>query len=131
MNNRPKRNTPAGEAPQRAIYILSIPIRSEIFSVGFSCGKVTEWKGMGKGVSWHNTQFCDLKSTRAIRQDRWKPITNGKRNSTPAIPTLTPAGASTISTSSSRRDAITTSFKAALNKLAVAPAGTVPGLWIR
>ena len=58
---------------------------------------------MGKGVSWHNTQFCDLKNTRAIRQDRWKPITNGKRNSTPAIPTLTPAGASTISISSSRR----------------------------
>ena len=52
---------------------------------------------------WHNTQFCDLKNTRAIRQDRWKPITNGKRNSTPAIPTLTPAGASTISTLSSKK----------------------------
>ena len=50
-----------------------------------------------------NMKFCDLKNTRAIRQDRWKPITNGKRNSTPAIPILTPAGASTISTSSSRR----------------------------
>jgi hypothetical protein len=54
-----------------------------------------------------------------------------EKNSTPAIPTLTPAGASTISTSSSRRDAITTSFKAALNKLAAAPAGTAPVLWIR
>ena len=31
----------------------------------------------------------------------------------------------------SRRDAITTSFKAALNRLAAAPAGTAPGLWIR
>ena len=34
---------------------------------------------MGKGASWHNTQFCDLKSTRAIRQGRWKPITNGRK----------------------------------------------------
>ncbi len=63
---------------------------------------------MGKGVSWHNTQFCDLRSTRATRQDRWKPITNGKRNSTPAIPTLTPAGANTTSISSSRRAGTTT-----------------------
>ena len=63
---------------------------------------------MGKGVSWHNTQFCDLKNTKAIRQDRWKPITNGKRNSTPAIPILTPAGASTISTLLSRRAGTTT-----------------------
>jgi len=73
---------------------------------------------MGKGVSWHNTQFCDLKNTKAIRQDHWKPIMNGKRNSTPAIPTLTPAGASTISTLLSRRAGTTTSFKAALNRLA-------------
>ena len=71
---------------------------------------------MGKGVSWHNTQFCDLKNTRAIRQDRWKPITNGKRNSTPAIPTLTPAGASTISTSSSRRAGTTTSFRSRIEQ---------------
>ena len=81
---------------------------------------------MGKGVSWRNTQFCDLKNTRAIRQDRWKPITNGKRNSTPAIPTLTLAGASTISISLSQRAGTTTSLKAALNKLAAAPAGTAP-----
>ena len=33
------------------IYILSIPFLSEIFSAGFSCGKVPERNGMGKGVS--------------------------------------------------------------------------------
>ena len=51
---------------------------------------------MGKGVQWHNTQFCDLRSTRATRRGRWKPTMNGKRSSTPATRTLTPAGASTI-----------------------------------
>ena len=131
MNDHPKRNTPAGEASQRAIYILSIPIRSEIFSAGFSCGKVPKRNGMGKGVSWHNTQFCDLKNTRAIRQDRCKPITNGKRNSTPATRILTPAGASTISISSSRRAAITISFRAALNKPDAAPARIAHALSIR
>ena len=48
---------------------------------------------MGKGVQWHNTQFCDLRSTRATRRGRWKPTMNGKRSSTPATRTLTPAGA--------------------------------------
>ena len=57
----------------------------------------TEGKGTRKGVYGTTRNFGDLKSTRATRQDRWKPITKGKRNSTPAIPTLTPAGASTIS----------------------------------
>ena len=34
---------------------------------------------MGKGVQWHNTQFCDLRSTRATRRGRWKPTMNGKK----------------------------------------------------
>jgi len=38
---------------------------------------------MGKGAEWHNTQFYGLRSTRAIRQGRWKPITNGRKNNTP------------------------------------------------
>ena len=37
---------------------------------------------MGKGAEWHNTQFCALRSTRATRQGRWKPITNARKNST-------------------------------------------------
>ncbi len=41
--------------------------------------KTPDRKGMGKGAEWHNTQFCDLKSTRATRQDRWKPITNDRK----------------------------------------------------
>ena len=41
---------------KRFIYILSIPIRSEIFSAGFSCGKVPERKGTGKGV--YGTTRC-------------------------------------------------------------------------
>ena len=53
--------------------------------------KTPDEKGMGKGVLWHNTQSCVLRSTRATRQGRWKPITNGRKNSTPAIPTLTQA----------------------------------------
>ena len=48
---------------------------------------------MGKGAEWHNTQFCGLRSTRATRQGRWKPITKDRKNSMPAIPTLTQAGA--------------------------------------
>ena len=71
---------------------------------------------MGKGAEWHNTQFCGLRNTRATRQGRWKPITNGRKNNTPATPTLTQAGANTTSISSSRRDAITTSFRAGLSK---------------
>ena len=63
---------------------------------------------MGKGVSWHNTQSCDLKNTKAIRQDRWKPITNGKRNSTPAIPTLTQAGCRTRKDSTRFADTLIT-----------------------
>ena len=39
---------------------------------------------MGKGAEWHNTQFCGLRSTRATRQGRWKPITKHKGN--PARP---------------------------------------------
>ena len=54
-------------------------------------------KGMGKGAEWHNTQFCGLRSTRATRQGRWKPITKDRKNNTPATPTLTQAGANTIS----------------------------------
>ena len=69
-------------------------------------------KGMGKGAEWHNTQFCGLRSTRATRQGRWKPITKDRKNSIPAIPTFTQAGANTTSISSSRRDAITTSIRA-------------------
>lgn len=33
---------------------------------------------MGKGVQWHNTQFCDLRSTRATRRGRWKPTIHHK-----------------------------------------------------
>ena len=76
---------------------------------------------MGKGVQWHNTQFCDLRSTRATRRGRWKPTMNGKRSSTPATRTLTPAGASTISTSSSRMAATTISFRAASSRPDAAP----------
>lgn len=71
---------------------------------------------MGKGAEWHNTQFCGLRSTRATRQGRWKPITKGRKNSMPATPTLTPLRASTTSISSSRREAITISFKTVFNR---------------
>ena len=79
------------------IYILSIPILSELFSAGFSLWKTPDRKGMGKGAEWHNTQFYGLRSTRATRQGRWKPITKDRKNSMPAIPTLTQAGANTTS----------------------------------
>ena len=49
---------------------------------------------------------------------------NGKRSSTPATRTLTPAGASTISTSSSRMAATTISFRAASSRPDAAPART-------
>lgn len=58
---------------KRFIYILSIPILSELISAGFSLWKTPDRKGMGKGAEWHNTQFCGLRSTRATRQGRWKP----------------------------------------------------------
>ena len=35
---------------------------------------------MGKGAEWHNTQFCGLRSIRATRQGRWKPITKDRKN---------------------------------------------------
>lgn len=35
---------------------------------------------MGKGAEWHNTQFYGLRSTRATRQGRWKPITKDRKN---------------------------------------------------
>ena len=101
---------------KRLIYILSIPILSELFSAGFSLWKTPDRKGMGKGAEWHSTQFCVLRSTRATRQGRWKPITNGRKTNTPATLILTPAGANTTSISSSRRDAITTSFRAGLSR---------------
>ena len=44
-----------------------------------------------------------LRNTRATRQGRWKPITKDRKNSMPAIPTLTQAGANTTSISSSRK----------------------------
>ena len=116
---------------KRLIYILSIPILSELFSAGFSLWKTPDGKGMGKGAEWHNTQFCGLRSTRATRQGRWKPITKDRKNNTPAIPTLTPAGVNTTSISSSGRDAITTSFRAVLNSRGAAPERTAPGLSIR
>ena len=50
---------------KRLIYILSIPILSELFSTGFSCGKPRIGKEWGKGAEWHNTQFYGLRSTRA------------------------------------------------------------------
>src|SRR5699024_11324113 len=83
---------------------------------------------MGKGAEWHNTQFCGLRSTRATRQGRWKPITKGRKNNTPVTPTLTQAGANTISISSSRRDAITTSFRAVSSRPDAEPARTAHGL---
>ena len=69
---------------KRLIYILSIPILSELIPVKFSLWKTPDRKGMGKGAECHNTQFCGLRSTRATRQDRWKPITNGRKSNTPA-----------------------------------------------
>ena len=65
---------------KRLIYILSIPILSELISAGFSLWKTPDRKGMGKGAEWHNTQFCGLRSTRATRQGRWKPITKDRKN---------------------------------------------------
>src|SRR5699024_9253699 len=77
-------------------------------------------------AEWHNTQFYGLRSTRATRQGRWKPITKDRKNNTPATPTLTQAGANTTSISSSRRDAITTSFRAGLSRPGAEPARTAP-----
>ncbi len=71
---------------------------------------------MGKGVQWHNTQSSDLKTPKGHPAGSWKPTMNGKRNNTPATRTLTPAGASTISTSSSRMAATTISFRAASSR---------------
>ena len=99
---------------KRLIYIQSIPILSELIPVRFSLWKTPDRKGTGKGAGWHNTQFCGLRSTRETRQDRWKPITNGRKSSMPATRILTPAGASTISTSLSGRTGTTTSLKAEL-----------------
>src|SRR5699024_8779813 len=107
------------------------PIVSEIIPAGFSLWKTPDRKGMGKGAEWHNTQFYGLRSTRATRQGRWKPITKDRKNNTPATPTLTQAGANTTSISSSRRDAITTSFRAGLSRQGAEPERTVPGLSIR
>ena len=116
---------------KRLIYILSIPILSELFSAGFSLWKTPDRKGMGKGAEWHSTQFCVLRSTRATRQGRWKPITNGRKTNTPATLILTPAGANTTSISSSRRDAITTSFRAVSSRLDAGRGKTAHGLSIR
>src|SRR5574344_2093652 len=112
-------------------YIHSIPIVSEIIPAGFSLWKTPDRKGMGKGAEWHNTQFCGLRSTRATRQGRWKPITKDRKNNTPATPTLTQAGANTASISPSRRDATITSFIAGLNRPGAEPARTAHGLSIR
>ena len=54
-----------------------------------------------------------------------------QKNSMPAIPTLTQAGANTTSISSSRRDAIITSFRAGLSRPGAEPARTAHGLSIR
>ena len=107
---------------KRFIYILSIPILSELISAGFSLWKTPDRKGMGKGAEWHNTQFCGLRSTRATRQGRWKPITKDRKNNTPATPTLTQAGASTTFISSSQRAGTIISFKTALNRPGAYPA---------
>ena len=119
------------ERLKRFIYILSIPILSELISAGFSLWKTPDRKGMGKGAEWHNTQFCGLRSTRATRQGRWKPITKDRKNNTPATPTLTQAGVNTTSISSSGRDAITTSFRAVSSRPGAEPARTAHGLSIR
>ena len=37
---------------KRFIYILSIPILSELISAGFSLWKTPDRKGMGKGAEW-------------------------------------------------------------------------------
>ena len=76
---------------------------------------------MGKGVQWHNTQFCDLRSRGLTRRGRWKPTMNGKgavHASNPDIDT----SRSTISTSSSRMAATTISFRAASSRPDAAPA---------
>ena len=116
---------------KRLIYILSIPILSELFSAGFSLWKTPDRKGMGKGAEWHNTQFYGLRNTRATRQGRWKPITKDRKNNTPATPTLTQAGVNTTSISSSGRDAITTSFRAVSSRPDAGQGKTVHGLSIR
>lgn len=101
----------------KMIYLYRFQSYQSYFQRDFPCGKPRKgWGRNGERSLWHNTQFCDLKNTRAIRQGRWKPIMKDRKSSTPAIRTLTPAAASTTSTSSSRRDAITTLFKTALNR---------------
>ena len=78
---------------KRFIYILSILFLSDIF-VDFSCGKVPERNEWGKEFHAQHAILRFEKSTRATRHKTgWKPTYERQRNSTPAIPTLTPAGA--------------------------------------
>ena len=58
-------------------------------------------------------------------------ITKDRKNNTPATPTLIQAGVNTTSISSSRRDAITTSFRAVSSRLDAGRGKTAHGLSIR
>ena len=48
-----------------SIYIILFQSYQRYFFGGKTRRKGMEW---GKGVQWHNTQFCDLRSTRATRR---------------------------------------------------------------
>ena len=115
---------------KRLIYILSIPILSEIVSAGFSL-----WKPAGKEWNEERSRMAQhailrFEKHKATRQGRWKPITNGRKSNTPATPTLTPAGANTTSISSSRSRYY--HFIQTVSNRPVAVQGkTAPGLWIR
>ena len=115
---------------KRLIYILSIPILSELFSAGFSLWKTPDRKGMGKGAEWHNTQFCGLRSTRATRKAAGSPSRRQKEQyaSNPDIDT---SRSKYNFISSSRRDAITTSFRAVSSRLDAGRGKTAHGLSIR
>ena len=112
----------------KTIYLHSFhSILSEIFSAGKPAGK--EWNGERSSMAQH--AILRFEKHKGHPAGRWKPTMNGKRSSTPATRTLTPAGASTISTSSSRMAATTISFRAASSRPDAAPARTALGLWTR
>ena len=81
---------------------------------------------MGKEFHGTTRNFCDLKSTRGNPARLLEAHHERQKESTQAIPTLTPAGASTISISSSQRTGATTSFKTGLNRQVSDPQGQHP-----
>ena len=100
-------------------YIHSIPILSEIFSAGKPAGK--EWNGERSSMAQH--AILRFEKHKGHPAGPLEATMNGKRSSTPATRTLTPAGASTISTSSSRMAATTISFRAASSRQMPHPQG--------